>query len=208
MKTGSFAPPKLNVGAEGSVGIGPVSLGGKVGFGAGGYGGPGDTLYYDSLTEEKVGAEGVHLGGSLGLGVGDVSVSGGAGLAGGLKDGQSWPSLRVPTFVRYNKPFFCKNSAIKISFYLLRNIPGYIRAIPSYIPSISLPSWGWGSDATEVVEYDVNDTEGWVNVPQQSSWAGNILGIQVTNIKLYCVLLCHYVGREELMLDLWVSTLV
>lgn len=132
-----------------------------------------------------MGAEGVHLGGSLGLGVGDVSVSGGAGLAGGLKDGQSWPTLRVPTFVRYDATIRYSNSTITLP--LLRNIPGYIRAIPSYlpsIPSISLPSLSWGSDATEVVEYDVNDTEGWVAVPEQSSWTGNILGVQVTSLDI------------------------
>ena len=42
-KTGSFAPPALSLGGEGSLGLGPLSLGGKVGFGAGGYPGEGDT---------------------------------------------------------------------------------------------------------------------------------------------------------------------
>ena len=150
------------------MGLGPVSLGGKLGFGAGGYGGPGDTLYYDQPSEEQVGAEGVHVAGQLAVGAGDVGLEAGAGVAGGIKPGQY---IRVPAFIK--------------------NIPGYIRAIPSYLPSLpswslpswSLPSWGWGSDddGVEYVEYDPNDTEGWVPAPEldTASWSGNILGFQV-----------------------------
>ena len=45
LKTGSFAPPQLRVGAQGSLGLGPLSLGGKIGLGAGGYPGEGETAY-------------------------------------------------------------------------------------------------------------------------------------------------------------------
>ena len=37
LKTGSFAPPKASVGLSGGVGLGPLSLGGKVGIGGGGF---------------------------------------------------------------------------------------------------------------------------------------------------------------------------
>ena len=158
-KTGSFAPPKLNIGAEGSVGVGPVSVGGKVGFGVGGYPEEGDTPYYQQLT---AGDNGAVVGGALGVGVGDTTVNGGAGVAANLEDGYELPS--VPEFVT--------------------NIPGHIASIPSYLSALPYPSWPslpWGDD-TEYVEYDSNDTDGWYSVSEQDTVPDDgpgILGLKV-----------------------------
>ena len=82
------------------MGLGPVSLGGKLGFGAGGYPGEGEIRYYEPLTS---GDNGVHAAYELGLGVGDKVVAGGAGVAAELEQGYQWPSVNlagVPTFVK------------------------------------------------------------------------------------------------------------
>ena len=92
MKTGSFAPPKVNIGAEGSLGLGPVSFDGKLGFGAGGYPGEGDTKYY-----EKLSPGGVQVGGELGLGVGDKHFAAGGGYKAEY-DGNK--KLGIPGFIR------------------------------------------------------------------------------------------------------------
>ena len=100
LRTGSFAPPKINLGVEGSVGVGPVDIGGKVGFGAGGVPEEGQEGFYQPLSEESVGADGFHVGGQTEVGVDNTQFNLGAGLAGGLATGESWPTFRVPTFVK------------------------------------------------------------------------------------------------------------
>ena len=101
LKTGSFAPPKLSVGAEGSVGLGPLRLGGKVGLGAGGYPGEGETAYYQPLSAQP-GLS--HVAGELGLGAGATSLNVGAGVGAALDTETytvpSLPSIGVPQFIR------------------------------------------------------------------------------------------------------------
>ena len=65
-----------------------------------------------------------------------------------------------------------------------RKIPGYVASIPYSIYN-RLPSFSWGGDDTEYVEFDAADTEGWVTVqedvvPAETSWLGNLAGVQVS----------------------------
>ena len=61
-----------------------------------------------------------------------------------------------------------------------RKIPGYVKSIPSYLPSwSSLPSLPSLSSDVKLVEYDAEDTDGWVTVPQGSSWS-NLFGVNVS----------------------------
>ena len=100
LKTGSYAPPQISLGVEGNVGVGPVDIGGKVGFGAGGPSQPGDPAYYEPLSQDDVGAEGFHVGGQTVVGVDNTRYNLGGGLAGGFVPGKSWPSFKVPAFVK------------------------------------------------------------------------------------------------------------
>ena len=78
------------------MGVGPVDIGGKVGFGAGGTEEGQLTGFYEPLSEESIGAEGFHVGGQTVVGVDNTEFNLGAGLAGGLATGQEWPVFRVP----------------------------------------------------------------------------------------------------------------
>ena len=97
LKTGSFAPPKLSLGAEGSVGLGPLSVGGKVGLGAGGYPGEGDTAYYQPLSDNP---ELSHVAGELGASLGHTTVHAGAGVGAALDSNYEWTVPRVPQFIK------------------------------------------------------------------------------------------------------------
>ena len=100
LKTGSYAPPQISLGVEGNVGVGPVDIGGKVGFGAGGPSRSGEQPFYEPLSEDQVGAEGFHVGGQTVVGVDNTRYNLGGGLAGGFVPGKSWPTLTVPAFVK------------------------------------------------------------------------------------------------------------
>ena len=113
-KTGSFAPPALSLGGEGSLGLGPLSLGGKVGFGAGGYPGEGDTrsaisspCYGNIFTisgryyESPVADEDTVAGLEAGLGLGEATLSAGAGLQAKLQGGYSGLKSAVTAPVRF-----------------------------------------------------------------------------------------------------------
>ena len=108
IKTGSFAPPKLSVGAQGSVGLGPLSVGGKVGLGAGGYPGEGETAYYQPLSEQGLQH---HVAGELGLGAGVTTLNVGGGVGAALDDEYSLPSISVP---RFGVPQFVRSVLIII----------------------------------------------------------------------------------------------
>ena len=111
LKTGSFAPPKLSVGAQGSVGLGPLSVGGKIGLGAGGYPGEGELAYYQPLSEQP-GLQ-HHVAGELGLGAGVTTLNVGAGVGAALDDTYTVPSLSVP---RFGVPQFIRSVIIMIMF--------------------------------------------------------------------------------------------
>ena len=97
LKTGSFAPPKASVGLSGGVGLGPLSLGGKVGIGGGGFPSgkyknklsqitvcyflAGDEAWYEPITADNPGVKGLVASG--GVGVGNFNF--GQGIALGLK---------------------------------------------------------------------------------------------------------------------------
>jgi len=81
LKTGSFAPPKASVGLSGGVGLGPLSLGGKVGIGGGGFPSAGEEAWYEPITADNPGVKGFVASG--GVGVGNFNF--GQGLALGLK---------------------------------------------------------------------------------------------------------------------------
>ena len=107
-KTGSFAPPALSLGGEGSLGLGPLSLGGKVGFGAGGYPGEGDTrcaisspCYGNICTISGRYYESPVAGLEAGLGLGEATLSAGAGLQAKLQGGYSGLKSAVTAPVRF-----------------------------------------------------------------------------------------------------------
>merc|ERR1739840_14897 len=81
LKTGSFAPPKASVGLSGGIGLGPLSLGGKVGIGGGGFPSAGEEAWYEPITADNPGVKGFVASG--GVGVGNFNF--GQGLALGLK---------------------------------------------------------------------------------------------------------------------------
>ena len=90
----------INLGVQGAVGVGPVDIGGKVGFGAGGTPEEGHDAFYEPPSEESVGVKGFHAGSKTVLGVDNTQINLGAGVAGGLEEGASWP--KVPAFIKYN----------------------------------------------------------------------------------------------------------
>ena len=128
LKTGSFAPPKLSVGAQGSVGLGPLSLGGKIGLGAGGYPGEGELAYYQPLSEQP-GLD-HHVAGELGLGAGVTSLNVGAGVGAALDDTYTLPSLSVP---RFGVPQF-----IRSVFIIVMDRKYYVEHVTGTFPDISV----------------------------------------------------------------------
>ena len=144
LKTGSFAPPQLSVGAQGSLGLGPLSLGGKIGLGAGGYPGEGETAYYQPLSEQGLDH---HVAGELGLGAGVTTLNVGAGAGAALNnyDGglPSIPSIGVPQFIKYIIIIILARNYNNA--FIVGTFPGISARFPARLGSVLMTMWSMWS---------------------------------------------------------------